>query len=106
MVRNFAVDIAGRQLGPHWLSRWLKAYSKELKSGYLTLINSSRKRSESAYYYALYFKLLARKITQYEVKPEDTYNIDEKGFLLGQLLKVKRVFSRAAFKSGRIKYII
>ena len=43
---------------------------------------------------------------QYKVELEDTYNIDEKGFLLGQLLKVKRVFSRAAFESGRIKYII
>ena len=59
-----------------------------------------------AYYYTLYFKLLAKKITQYKVKLEDTYNMDKKGFLLGQLLKVKRVFSRAAFKSGRIKYII
>ena len=106
MVRNFAADIAGRQPGPHWISRWLKAHSKELKSGYLTPINSSRKRSKSAYYYALYFKLLARKITQYEVKPEDTYNMDKKGFLLGQLLKVRRIFSRAAFKSGRIKYVI
>ena len=106
MVRNFAADIAGRQPGPHWMSRWLKAHSKELKSGYLTPIDSSRKRSKSAYYYALYFELLARKIAQYEVEPEDTYNMDEKGFLLGQLLKVRRIFSRAAFESGRIKHVI
>lgn len=32
--------------------------------------------------------------------------MDKKGFLLGQLSKVKRVFSRAAFKSGRIKHVI
>ena len=41
MVRNFAADIAGRQPGPHWMSRWLKAHSKELKSRYLTPIDSS-----------------------------------------------------------------
>jgi len=43
---------------------------------------------------------------QYKIDPEDTYNMDEKGFLLGQLLKVKRIFSRAAFESGRIKHVI
>ena len=59
-----------------------------------------------AYYYALYFKLLAKKIIQYKIKLEDTYNIDKKEFLLGQLLKVKRIFSRAAFENSRIKHII
>jgi len=59
-----------------------------------------------AYYYTLYFELFVKKITQYKVKPEDTYNMDEKGFLLGQLLKIKKVFNKAAFKSSKIKHII
>jgi len=32
--------------------------------------------------------------------------MDEKGFLVGILTKAKRVFSKAAFKLGKIKYII
>ena len=32
--------------------------------------------------------------------------MDEKGFLVGMLIRVKRVFSKAAFESGKIKNII
>jgi hypothetical protein len=31
MVRNFAATIAGRLPGPHWVARWIKAHSEELK---------------------------------------------------------------------------
>ena len=32
--------------------------------------------------------------------------MDKKGFLVGILIKLRRVFSRAAFKLGRVKNII
>lgn len=32
--------------------------------------------------------------------------MDKKGFLVGILLKAKRVFSKAAFKLGKIKHTI
>ena len=34
------------------------------------------------------------------------YNIDKKGFLIGILLKMKRIFSRRRYKEGSIKQII
>ena len=105
MVRNFVATITGRQPGPNWVSRWLKAHSKELKSGYLTPIDSQRKKADSAFYYSLYFELMARKIAQYNVQPQNMYNMDEKGFLIGFLQKARRVFSKAAFEAGRIKHI-
>ena len=82
MVRNFAATIAGRRPGPQWISRWLKAHGKELKSGYLTTIDAARKKADSAYYYSLYFELMARKIAEYDIQPHNKYNMDEKGFLL------------------------
>ena len=44
--------------------------------------------------YSLYFNLLQQKISQYNVKPCHTYNIDEKGFLISITGRSKRVFSR------------
>ena len=32
--------------------------------------------------------------------------MDKKGFLVGMLIRVKRIFSKAAFKLGKIKNII
>jgi Tc5 transposase DNA-binding domain len=71
MVRNFAAEIAGREPGPHWVSRWLKTNQNDLRTGYLTPINGARKKAESAFYYSLYFKLLERKIDEYYILPEN-----------------------------------
>jgi hypothetical protein len=106
MVRNFAAQIAQRQPGPHWLGRWLKANKKDLKCGYLTPIDGARKKAESAYHYSLYFKLLARKIKEYDIQPRNMYNMDEKGFLIDWLAKVRRIFSRIPYESSRVKHVI
>lgn len=37
---------------------------------------------------------MASKMAQYNILPENTYNMDEKGFLIGVLQKTKRVFSK------------
>ena len=34
------------------------------------------------------------------------YNIDEKGFLIGLLNKIKRIFTKMAFEAGRLKHVI
>jgi hypothetical protein len=39
------------------------------------------KKADSAYKYALYFALIGREIEQYNLSPEQIYNIDEKGFI-------------------------
>src|SRR5882757_4198870 len=102
MVENIVAEIVGRQPGHNWPTRWLAAHKDELKSGYLALINIARKKADSALYYSLYFKLLGRKIAEYDILPENTYNIDKKGFLIGYLKKLRRIFSKSAFDSGRV----
>ena len=106
MVRNFAAEIAGREPGPHWVSRWLKTNQNNLRTGYLTSINGARKKAESAFYYSLYFKLLKRKIDEYHILPENQYNMDEKEFLIGVLTKARRIFSWRAFEAGRVDYMV
>ena len=42
------------------------------------------------------------KVSDYEILPKNTYNIDEKGFMLGALLKIRRIFTRAEFERGSL----
>jgi hypothetical protein len=94
MLRNFAKKIPGNKPGKCWPHRFLKRHEDELVSRYTSGIDSSRKRADSAYKYALYFVLMARKIKKYGIEPGGMYNMDEKGFLTGELSNSKRIFSR------------
>ena len=94
MLRNFAFNVCQKDPGIHWPSRFLERHKDELVCRYTTGIDAARKKADSVAYYTLYFELLARKIQEYEIRPEDMYNMDEKGFLIRVLLKAKRIFSR------------
>ena len=41
-------------------------------------------------------------ITKYRITPENIYNFDEKGFLIGFGRSLKRIMTRATLESGRI----
>jgi hypothetical protein len=69
-------------------------------------MDTNRKKADSAFKYSLYFKLLRRKIEQYDVDPQHIYNIDEKGFLIGILLKMKRIFTKRRYEEGNVRQII
>jgi len=106
MIRNFASDIAGRPAGNHWVERFIKRHKVDLLSRWASGMDAQRKRADSAFKYSLYFELLRRKIEQYDVEPRHMYNMDEKGFLVGILSKMKRVFSRRLYERGAIKQVI
>ena len=97
MVKNFAEEIAGKKAGKNWVSRWLKKHDDKLVSAYTTGIDSSRKKADSAFKYSLYFDSLKQKMEEYDIQPEDTYNMDEKGFLIRILSKCKRIFSKESY---------
>lgn len=103
MLRNWTQEITGIRPGKQWPTRFLKKHNNDLIARYTTGIDSSRKRADSAYKYALYFELLARKKEKFELRPEDTYNMDEKGFLIGVLSKGKRIFSKQKYEQGGLK---
>jgi alkylated DNA nucleotide flippase Atl1 len=100
MLRNFAKEITGIKPGKHWPGRFLKKHNKDLISRYTTGIDAARKRADSAFKYALYFEFMGRKIKEYDVQPENMYNMDEKGFLIGILPKGKRIFSRRRYEKA------
>uniref|UniRef100_A0A093Y585 Jerky protein like-like n=1 Tax=Talaromyces marneffei PM1 TaxID=1077442 RepID=A0A093Y585_TALMA len=83
MLENFAREISGKEPGKNWASRWLKAHSDKVISRYSKGLDSDRKKADSAYKYTLYFELIGQKIEQYNLTPDQIYNMDEKGFMLG-----------------------
>jgi hypothetical protein len=42
------------------------------------------------------------KIDQYHVLPQNIYNMDEKGMMIGKLKEHKRIFTQASLENGRI----
>jgi hypothetical protein len=103
MIRNFASEIAGRQAGKSWVDRFIKRNQIDLITRWASGIDVNRKRADSAFKYTLYFELLRRKIDEYKIDACHMYNMDEKGFLIGVLSKMKRVFSRRRYEEGGIK---
>jgi len=45
---------------------------------------------------------MEEKIKKYDIQPRNTYNCDEKGFLLGCIKRTKRVFDRRSKKEGKL----
>jgi hypothetical protein len=95
MVRNFAAQIAKEPVGDGWVMRFLKRHNAHCISRWTPGMDATRHRADSEAKYNLYFDLLYRKITQYNVEPRHSYNMDEKGFLIGVTGRSKRIFSKA-----------
>ena len=55
-------------------------------------MDSNRHNADSEDKYRLYFDYLHGKIDQYQIEPPHTYNMDEKGFLIGIIGRSKRTF--------------
>jgi hypothetical protein len=49
-----------------------------------------------------YFAVLKEEIMQYNIQPHNCYNMDEKGFLIGHLQKVKRIFPKALMRTHKL----
>jgi hypothetical protein len=62
----------------------------------------NRHQADSEERYTMHFDLLHQKMQQYEIEPENTYNMDKKGFLIGTTSCSKRVFSRALWERKEV----
>jgi hypothetical protein len=103
MIANFASAVAQEPVSESWVTRFINKYSINLISHYSTGMDSNRHNADSYVKYELYFNLLQRKIAQYKVDAEHTYNMDEKGFMIGITTRTKHVFSRRMWEKGEVK---
>jgi hypothetical protein len=82
MIRNFGLQIARKELGYHWVVRFVHRYPNNLISKWTTGMDNSRHKADSNTKYSLYFDLLRDKFDQYRVEAHHIYNMDEKGYML------------------------
>ena len=103
MIQNFASSVASQPCSDSWVKRFLHRHRDRLTLQWTTGMDSNRYNAESQYKYQLYFEILQQKITQYDIAPENTYNMDEKGFAIGVLGRTKRVFSRRQYEKKEVR---
>jgi hypothetical protein len=101
MIRNFGSQIAGRELRKNWVDRFVQRYPDDLISKWTAAMDNNRHKADSGRKYSLYFDLLREKIEQYHVEARYTYNMDEKGFMLRAVGRLKRIFSKASYEDGK-----
>jgi hypothetical protein len=106
MTRRFAAEIAHKHVGDGWVTRFIERNKDHFISKWTKGIDPVRHHADSEAKYDQYFDLLHEKITQYEVEPAHTYNMDEKGFAIGVIGKQKRIFSKRAFEAGEVTQLL
>jgi hypothetical protein len=106
MIKNFAACVAQTSVSMAWVDRFVKRNSSQLVSHWTAGIDSNRHKADSEAKYRLYFSLLQQKVSQYNIEPRHTYNMDEKGFLLGITTRSKRIFSRQLYESKEARQAI
>jgi hypothetical protein len=65
-------------------------------------MNCNSHKADSKDNYKAHFDLLHSKIWEYEVEPENIYNMDEKGFLMSIASCSKHVFSKQFWEQKRV----
>ncbi|KAJ6437064.1 hypothetical protein O9K51_10361 [Purpureocillium lavendulum] len=100
--KNFAQDIAKIEVGKNWPYSFVRRNRDKLGCTWFDGLDMARRKADSASRYKDYFELIRTKIAKYNILPCNTYNVDEKGFLLGVINRTKRVFSLNVKKQGKL----
>jgi hypothetical protein len=103
MIYNFASEIAHKPVGEGWVHCFVNRNNNHLISQWSSGIDRTRSKADSHFKYKLYFDLLHCKVTEHSVLPCNTYNMDEKSFLIGILGRSKRVFSKQQWEEKEVK---
>ena len=106
MIQNFASHVAKNSVSDSWVTRFINRHSIHLISQWTAGMDNNRHQANSGAKYSLYFDLLHHKITKYNVEARHTYNMDEKGFLIGITGRSKRVFSRRMWEKKEVRAAI
>ena len=80
-------------LGKNWQSSFLRRHS-ELKSKFVAPRDRKRYMAQSRENFMRWFNLYLEQKTKYQVHDDDTYNLDEKGVMMGVAGKVRVVLSK------------
>jgi hypothetical protein len=103
MIQNFSSTLAPWELSESWVTRFLHRHNLELTIQWSPGLDRQRHQADSLGKYNSYFDLLHSKMVEHDVEPRFTYNMDEKGFMIGVEGRSKRVFSKKVWVKGGCK---
>jgi hypothetical protein len=103
MIINFATPLCKWEPSEAWVTRLIHRHNDHLLTAWTTPMEGNRHEADNGERYRLYFGLLSKKVAEFEVEPKNTYNMDEKEFMIGVLGKSKRVFDKVLYKERRFK---
>jgi hypothetical protein len=66
-------------------------------------MDRDRHQADSGHRYKAFFEEIYDQIVRHDIEPRQSYNIDEKGILLGSIGKLKRIFSKALWEQEGIQ---
>jgi hypothetical protein len=103
MIQSFASTIVKGEVGNEWVTRFFHRNEENLIAKWTSGMDRNRHEADLGWKYKRYFNLLHSTMDKYNILPENTYNMDEKGFMMGSIGKSKRVFSRQMWEKGQVK---
>jgi hypothetical protein len=103
MIQTFASEVAEQKVSDAWVTRFLNRNHDHLISKWTTGIDRLRHKADSWYKYMKYFELLHAKMKEYHILPDNTYNMDEKGFMIGATGRSKRVFTKGQWERKEVR---
>ena len=110
-VKNLVAEMTEKEVGDHWVSRFVKRQEGKLLSIYLENIDYARRVADNGRHFKHYFDQvglifrlffsnyiqmslifgkLEEKIRKYRIKPSNIWNMDEKGFLIGIIIMIRK----------------
>lgn len=96
MMQNLAGAVAKRPVSYSWVTRFLRRHPGQIVTKRVKGTDRERHQADSPTKYKLYFELLHSKMEKYRIEPQNTYNMDEKGFFVGCVNSSTRIFSKAS----------
>ena len=103
MAINIITPLCNWEPSDQWVTRFLHRNHPPLITSWTTLMETSRHEADTGDKYRLYFDLLHGKIKEYEIEAENTYNMDEKGFMIGVIGRSKRIFDQGLYGKKQYK---
>ena len=94
MVQNFGSEILGDPVSISWVNRFLHRNYDQLLVRWGPSMDRVRHEADSTEKYDSYFDILHQKMEYYQIERRLTFNMDEKGFMIGVQAPSKRVFSK------------
>ena len=103
LVADKASSLAGRRVGVGWVYRFHHRHEDALVFKNSKPMDRERHLADSYTKYQDYFTYLERKLQEYQVPADQTYNMDEKGFAMGTMNGSKRFFSRKLWERKEVQ---